>query len=238
MILKRWWLGLLELLLPRVCCGCGERLATGERLVCARCQLTLPLETNRDWDFNRRKRAWGDHPALAHVGALTRYERTNVSAELVRSLKFHRRYELGAWMGRVAVLSLRDTGLFEGVEVLIPIPLTRRRLHTRGFNQAEKIADGLAGELHIPVRTDVLRRLRYQESQTHFMLTKRRDNVQGIFELLTDEGLRGKHVMIVDDVITTGATMLAAIEALERVPDIRISVFAWAWAPVPAGSQT
>ena len=229
--LRGWWQGLLELLLPRVCCSCGERLAAGEELVCAQCQLTLPLEGNHDWDFNRRKTAWGDHPALCHVGALTRYERSNTSAALVRSLKFHRRYELGAWMGRVAVLSLRDTGLFEGVEVLIPIPLTRRRLRSRGFNQAEKIADGLAAELHVPVRTDVLRRLRYQESQTHFMLTKRRDNVQGIFQLLTDEGLRGKHVMIVDDVITTGATMLAAIEAMETVPDIRISVFAWAWAP-------
>lgn len=228
---KGFWQGLLEVLLPRVCCSCGQRLATGEELVCARCQLTLPLETNHDWDYNRRKTAWGDHPALCHVGALTRFERTNSAAALVRSLKFHRRHELGAWMGRVAVVNLRDTGLFEGVEVLIPIPLTRRRLHTRGFNQAEKIADGLAENLHVPVRTDVLRRLRYQESQTHFMLRQRHDNVQGIFQRLTDEGLQGKHVMIVDDVITTGATMLAAIEALEQVPDIRISVFAWAWAP-------
>ena len=233
MVLKRWGREVLELLFPRQCCGCGQRLASGEQLVCMECQCCLPLETLRDWEFNRHKVALGTHPALFRVGALTRYDRTNISAELVRSLKFRRRHELGKWMGRVAAELLGDTGLFEGVDMLVPIPLTARRLHRRGFNQAEKIADGLSAALGIPVRTDVLQRLRYQESQTHFLRAQRHDNVQGIFRRLTDEGLAGRHVMIVDDVITTGSTMHAAIEALESVPGIRLSVFAWAWVPIP-----
>ena len=120
MILKRWGREVLELLFPRQCCGCGQRLASGEQLVCMECQCCLPLETLRDWEFNRHKVALGSHPALFRVGALTRYDRTNISAELVRSLKFRRRHELGNWMGRVAAELLGDTGLFEG----------RRRLPT------------------------------------------------------------------------------------------------------------
>ena len=129
MMLKRWGREVLELLFPRQCCGCGQRLASGEQLVCMECQCCLPLETLRDWEFNRHKVALGTHPALFRVGALTRYDRTNISAELVRSLKFRRRHELGNWMGRVAAELLGDTGLFEGVDMLVPIPLTARRLH-------------------------------------------------------------------------------------------------------------
>lgn len=228
----------LDLLFPRLCGGCGERLALDERLVCARCQLALPLESQRDWDFNRRRALWDDHRQLVRMGALARYARDNVASELVRSLKFRRHYALGDWMGRTAVALLGDTNLFEGVDVLIPIPLTPARQHLRGFNQAEAIARGMAAELHIPVRTDVLVRLRDRESQTHFSLRRRLENADHVFALRTGEGLQGLHIMLVDDVMTTGTTMLGALEVLEQLPDVRISTFAWAWAHLPAPAHT
>ncbi len=223
-----------DLLFPRLCCGCGERLSIGERLVCAHCQTTLPLEPNRDWSFNRRKTLWHDHDRLMRMGALTRYERGNVASEIIRNLKFHRHYELGDWMGRTAVQLLRDTDLFDGVEFLVPIPLTARRQRSRGFNQAASIAQGMAAELCIPVRTDILKRLRDRESQTHFALAQRLDNADHVFSLLSDSDVAGHHLMIVDDVMTTGTTMLGALSVLEALPDTQISTFAWAWAYVPA----
>lgn len=234
---REWIRSLTDLLFPRLCCGCGERLALGEQLVCSRCQLSLPLETNHDWDFNRRKALWIDHERLVRMGALTRYQRGNVASELVRSLKFRRHYLLGEWMGRTAVQLLRHTNLFEGVEVLVPIPLTRQRRFLRGFNQAEAIARGMASELGIPVRTDVLRRIYDRESQTHFTLAQRLENADHVFALQSDSDLAQRHVMVVDDVMTTGTTMLGAIEALEAVPTVRISTFVFAWVYMPAAAH-
>ena len=231
---REWFQGLTDLLFPRLCCGCGERLALGEQLVCSRCQLSLPLETNHDWDFNRRKALWMNHERLVRMGALTRYQRGNIASELVRSLKFRRHYLLGEWMGRTSVQLLRHTNLFEGVEALVPIPLTKHRQHQRGFNQAEAIARGMAAELNIPVRTDVLRRIYDRESQTHFTLVQRLENADHVFSLQSDRDLAHRHVMVVDDVMTTGTTMLGAIEALEKVPTVRFSTFAFAWAYMPA----
>ena len=227
-----WIRSLGDMLFPRLCCGCGERLSIGEHFVCSTCQLHLPLEINHDWQFNQRRMIWSDHLQLFSVAALTRYERENIASHIVRSLKFHRRYELGDWMGRTAVLLLRDTGLFEGVDVLVPIPLSKRRLRSRGFNQAEAIAKGMTAALNIPVRTDVLKRMKDRESQTHFSVPQRLENADKVFHLNSTEGLQGKHVMIVDDVMTTGTTMLGAIELLEQVPDVRISTFAWSWVSV------
>ena len=230
---KKWIYSLVDLLFPRLCCACGERLAIGENFVCASCQLQLPLEVNHDWRYNRRRVIWSDHPQLVRMGALTRYERGNRASMIVRNLKFRRQYELGSWMGRIAVQRLKESGLFEDVDLLIPIPLSKRRLHSRGFNQAELIARGMADELGIPVRTDVLERIVARESQTHFAVPERLGNAENVFKLMNSEGLQGKHVMLVDDVMTTGTTMLGAIEVLEVIADVRISTFTWAWAYMP-----
>ena len=227
--IERWCQSCADFLLPRLCAGCGRQLALQERLVCAHCQLTLPLETNHDWLFNHRKMLWSDHTALQRMAALVRYERDNIASEIVRSLKFRRQYKLGDWMGRTAVKLLDDTGLFSDIDFLVPIPLTRQRLHVRGFNQAEAIARGISAESGIPLCTDVLRRLREKESQTHFTFVERLSNADHVFAASNYEALTNRHIMIVDDVMTTGATMLGAITALETIPDIHISTFAWAW---------
>ncbi len=223
-----------DMLLPKSCCCCGKRLTDDEELVCPDCKHALPIEASFDWEFNRRKIAWHEHSCVLRVGALARYERGNVASQLVRALKFHHHYELGEWMGHTSVQLLKETGLFEGVEMLVPIPLTKKRFLTRGFNQAETIARGMADELKISMRTDVLQRMGYRESQTHFMTNQRAANAQGNFKLINQEGLQGRHIMLVDDVITTGATMLNAISAMENIPEVRLSAFAWAWAYMPA----
>ena len=194
--------------------------------------LSLPWERRYEWVYNWRTVIRDRHPVIQRMGALMRYDRQNGAAHIVRELKFHRHYELGAWMGRLAVKRLRMTGLFDGIDVLLPIPLTKARLHTRGFNQSEKIAEGMAAELGIDVCTDALRRIREIESQTHFTLDERWENAKDIFALTAKAWtLAGRHVMIVDDVMTTGRTMLSAIEELEKIPSIRLSTFAWAWIP-------
>ncbi len=193
--------------------------------------LNLPWEHQHNWVYNRRMSIASQHPCLERMGALLHYKRGNIASRVVRTMKFHRRLDLATWMGRLAVEQLRETGLFDGVECIVPIPLTRAREHYRGFNQALLMGEAMATELGIGV-CNALQRIRETESQTHFRAAQRMENAKDIFRLTeVAQQLRGQSVMIVDDVMTTGRTMLSAIEELEKVPDIRLSTFAWAWVP-------
>jgi len=226
-----------DMFLPRFCSGCGQRLALGEELVCSECIATLPLEVNYNWEYNQRMNRWATHERLVRVGAFTRYEHDNSAAHIIRSLKYNRRYLLGPWMGRTAAQHLASSGLFDGVDALVPLPLTPARRRYRGFNQAELIAQGMSEVLGVPVLTKVLKRTADRESQTHFSLQGRLTNASHVFEVDEVEGLGQKHLMLVDDVMTTGTTMLGAIEALEAHTDVSISCFAWAWVTLSKSSM-
>ena len=229
------WNSLLDLLLPRLCCGCSQPLARTEQFVCPHCLMQLERDTEWDWQTNRRILLWREHETLQRLGAFAFFRRKSIAANMVHEMKYFGQHELGVWMGRLAATELKDSGLFDGVELLVPIPLTWRRRLRRGFNQAERIAAGMSQVLDIPVETGVLRRLRNRESQTHFTLRERLDNASHVFGLTKDAALRAsnKHVMIVDDVMTTGTTMLSAIQAMESLPGIRLSAFAWSWVHLP-----
>lgn len=163
------------------------------------------------------------------MGALCIYLRDNAAARLVHEVKYARNYELGLWMGRLAARRLGSSGLFEGVDALVPLPLSGKRRRHRGFNQAEAIAEGLGQELGIPIRDDLLFRKADRESQTHFRLADRFRNGQDIFSLVDGADARDCHLMLVDDVLTTGTTMMSAVTELEKLPGVHISTFAWAW---------
>lgn len=222
---------LQEFFFPRQCVVCGQRLALGELYVCPACLLKLPFEEEMDWRMNRHILRWrGEHPALAKCGALCIYRRENSVARLVHEMKFTRDHDLGRWLGRMAARRLAPTGLFDDIDALVPLPLSRQRRRRRGFNQAESIAHGISEELGLPVRTDLLVRHQDRESQTHFRLPDRFRNGRNLFSLAEGAAVaQGQHLMLVDDVMTTGATIMGAVGVLESFSDIRISTFTWAW---------
>lgn len=223
---------LLDLLMPRTCASCGCRLALDEVHVCAACMLSLPIETNHDWHHNLHTAKWADHEGVVAAGAFTRYTHNGIAAHIIHSLKYYRRPALGQWMGQLAARQLQPTGLFDGIDAIVPLPLAPQRHRRRGFNQGELIAQGMAEELHLPVQTGLLRRTGAFESQTHFSYAERLENAKDAFSLangLNTDALSGHHFLLVDDVITTGATMLSAITALEQIPDVRFTAFGWAW---------
>ena len=230
--LRRLYLSILDLLAPRTCGGCGCRLTLDEQQVCVSCQLTLPRESSHDWLNNRRMAEWVAHEAVVAAGAFARYSQGNIAAHIVHSLKYYRRTGIAQWMGRTAAQELRPTGLFDGVDAILPLPLSPRRHRRRGFNQSELIANVMAAELELPVLTGLLKRTGAFTSQTRFTYAERLENASHAFALadgLDITAYAGRHLLLVDDVITTGATMLSAITALEAIPDIRLTVFGWSW---------
>ena len=228
--IHRLWASLTDLAMSCHCPSCGRRMALDEEPLCAQCMLRLPWENNYDWIYNPRMVAAADHPCLQRVGALMRYNHGNVAAKVVQSLKFNRNITLASWMGRLAVSRLRSTSLFDGIEALVPTPLSSRRQRLRGFNQALLLAQAMGDELRLPVCSDIVRKIKEVEPQTHLTTSQRLENLKGAYALTSNaDSLRDKHIMLIDDVITTGSTFTSVISELEKVQGLRVSVFAWAW---------
>lgn len=225
---SRLYCSIADLFFPRYCMGCDTRLSVDERLVCSACSRDL-FRLQLDWTDNFRLESWFADLPVKRVAGFTLFKQGGRAATLVHQLKYNRHPEMGEWMGRIAATELTASGLFEDVDMIIPIPLSSQRFRQRGYNQAEQIARGISSVTTIPIRTEFLKRTADRVSQTHLGREARMDNATQIFKLDTPDELKDKHVMIVDDVMTTGTTMDSAVMMLKNVPGISISIFAWAW---------
>lgn len=219
---------LADLFFPRFCMGCGNRLRADETQVCPVCASRL-FRLRLDWTDNFRLESWFAVLPVSRVVGFTLFKQGGLAATLVHQLKYNGHPDLGVWMGRLAASELLATGAFSGVDLILPIPLSRLRFRHRGYNQAERIAAGISQVTGIPLRNDVLKRVVNRESQTHLNREQRMTNTIDVFRLDRPDAVVGHHVMLIDDVITTGTTMDGAIRLLKDIPQIRISVFAWAW---------
>lgn len=215
----------LELFYPRLCVGCGKKLYRDERFVCLECLSSLPLTQDHESAGNFVEQHLYGRPYIESATALMLYEKESVPQKLLHEIKYHGAKELARSLGRMLGRDLRG-GRFSSVDMIIPVPLHPNRLKWRGYNQSEWIAMGLSEELDVPVRADFVERVTETSTQTKKNAEERWKNVQGIFSLKKDapvRELRGRHLLVVDDVITTGATLMACAAALASVDDVKIS---------------
>ncbi|MBO4906425.1 MAG: ComF family protein [Bacteroidaceae bacterium] len=222
----------IDLILPRRCVACGSVLAYHEYHICPWCAKRIAYNPISNWELNNRISQWYHIRELQRVAAYTIYERDSVVARIIHQLKYGHKYELGEWMGRMAASELDSTHLFDGVDALVPIPLSRQRQRKRGYNQSELIAIGISKLTGIPVWSNILERTVNNTSQTRVEFWQRYTNAKNIFRLKPSVDrslLEGKHLMVVDDVMTTGTTLFSAIMVLRHIADVNISTFSWAW---------
>ena len=190
--------GFVELFYPRLCVGCGRKLFHDERFLCVECLSSLPLMM---------------------------YEKESAPQKMIHEIKDHGAKELAKSMGSMLGRELRN-GRFASVDMIVPVPLHPKRLKWRGYNQSEWIAMGLSRELGVPVRTDLVERVVETSTQTTKNAEERWSNVKGIFSLkqtVQPRDLEGRHLLIVDDVITTGSTLMACAAAFSHVDNVKIS---------------
>lgn len=221
-----FWTRLFDLIAPRCCAACGNRLAESERHVCLNCLLALPRThyAEQPYDNPMAQLFWGHFP-VEKVAAWFFYQPSSPFSGMIHELKYRRQREIGHFIGRVAAEELSKNHFFDDIDLLIPIPLTKRRQRQRGYNQSLEIARGISDVTGIPVREKVVVRTRFEESQTHKSAKERRENVSGVFELVDSEVISGFHVMVIDDVITTGSTMISCCQELQKAKSVAISVF-------------
>ena len=225
------WSRLLDFVSPRRCAVCGGRLAPTEHGLCSACLLRLPRTAT--WltpsDNEVARLFWGRLP-VCRAAAFFYFERRSEAARAIYEMKYHGRPDTGYDLGRLAAAEMGAAGFFSGIDVVVPVPLARRRLRQRGYNQSEYIARGVASAAGLPVETRAVRRTVFTQSQTRLSHRERADNVEGAFSPADTNRLHGRHVLMVDDVVTTGATLAACGAALAGVPGVRLSVMALGFA--------
>lgn len=228
MIMKRiWkiWNELLNLFYPNVCLLCRKPLIEGEEQICLHCLCNLPRTRFHLQKENPVEQLFIGKITVLHASSFLYYEKGSPVQQLIHSLKYYDNKELAYLLGRLYARELQkaNSPLCQA-DYLIPVPLHPGKLRQRGYNQSERIAAGISSILHIPVEINVLSRHVQTESQTHKTVFDRWLNVKEIFSISGFIHLEGQHLLLIDDVITTGSTIAACAEALSSIPGVQISL--------------
>lgn len=222
---------LLEIIFPRYCRVCGDRLSKSEQEMCAACLQKLPrIRSTLTEASEVEKLFWGLLP-IVRGDSLFYYEKGSPYGKLLFHLKYYNHPATGEFLGRYAATELKARGFFDGIDLLVPLPLSPKRERKRGYNQSDYIARGIAAVTGLPIENHCVVRRISNESQTHMNRIERWENVKGIFQVTNPSPLQGKHLLLVDDVLTTGATLRSCgNEILSLLPDVRLSIFTLAMA--------
>ena len=215
---------LINLLFPRTCAACGNLLLEGEDTVCTTCRFLLPKTGYEQHSDNPLAQIFYGQMPFNAVMAEFFFSKTGKVQHLIHGLKYHHCRENGIFLGQEIGKSLLQAHDYQGIDFIVPIPLHPKKEKIRGYNQSHVIAEGISEILNIPIAENCLVRRVFTDTQTKKSREDRWQNVKDIFEVKNPEKLKGKHVLLVDDVLTTGATLMAAGKALMQVEGIKISV--------------
>lgn len=226
-IINEWLDPLLCVIYPNLCEVCGRTLVPGETVFCTHCYLSMPRYNHFHDPFNEiHRRLFSSYSHMDHAGALYAYHRHDVYAKVIHKMKYGNRPDIGEKLGRIIAREADAVGFFTGVDLLLPVPMHWWKELHRGYNQSKEIALGIKSVTGIPVGKNLKSGFK-QDTQTKKNAKMRWKNTEGIYSVKHPEQLEGKHVMLIDDVITTGATLLHCVEALtQSVNDIKVSACA------------
>ncbi|MBQ7421540.1 MAG: ComF family protein [Prevotella sp.] len=221
----------LDIVAPRSCLICGRRLSVTEEAICTSCNMRLPRTgfASEPHENEMARLFWGRIP-VERCAAWIRFEPKSQVSNIIYQMKYYGHSEIGMQLGNMVARDFDGMGFFEGINAILPIPLTRKRERQRGYNQSLEFARGVSEVTALDIENKAVRRKSFRGSQTRKDWWERQDNVEGVFELMDSEQIHGKHILIVDDVLTTGATVAACARELLKAEGVKISVLTLAFA--------
>lgn len=219
--LAKWLKSALDIVYPDLCCICGADLVHPEVHLCTSCLFDLPYITTTGPDVTKLQKLFTGRVEIQVVHSLLNYQKGNQVQDLLHIIKYKSRPGLATHLGRVLAQAMpKDHTLTH----IVPLPLHPKKERKRGFNQSKAIASGIAEVLGLPVSTDIIRRRVYNESQTGFSKYDRYNNVRSIFEVIKPPSAEKPHFLLIDDVLTTGATIESCASELLSIPHAMVSV--------------
>lgn len=221
--------GWLDWLFPSYCAGCNQQRTRPDQPICYRCLAELPYtEYEQQQDHALEKLFWGRIP-LQSVTSTWSLKQDSALQHCLHQLKYHHRPSIGIYLGRLAGERLKQHSRYRSIDALIPLPLHPSKKRKRGYNQAERICQGLSQATGIPVWDQIVLRNQSTETQTRKDRGQRWNNMEGKFSLKNSQPAINKHLLLVDDVLTTGATLEACGQTLLQIPGIQLSLFSLAY---------
>jgi ComF family protein len=230
MFLKQWRADLVALLFPNLCNGCGTPLFNSEHLICSKCIYDLPFTDYHTYAENRvAKQLWARVPLNAAM-ALLYFRKAGKVQNLIHHLKYKNQTEIGVILGKKLGERIKTSPLYAGIDLIIPVPLHPKKFKIRGYNQSKFIAEGISEALSIPFDEQSLLRVKSTESQTKKSRYSRYENMREVFKAFDNNTIANKHILLVDDVLTTGATLEACVLQLLENGAKKVSIATLAYA--------
>lgn len=223
MSLRSYFYDFLGLLYPNLCLACEKNTPTKGNVICLSCQYYLPktkFHLERENRFTER--FWGRVPIDAGA-ALYFFTKGSRTQNLIHKLKYEGKTKVGIKLGNLYGKMLKDSPYFSNVDLIVPVPLHPKKEQQRGYNQSDLFAKGLSEEMEVPWSKKALIRTAMTETQTKKSRSARVKNVNDVFQVNQPKRLKGKHILLVDDVMTTGATLEACATKILTVGDVKIS---------------
>lgn len=223
MTLRELFENVVNLFYPRVCAACGDTLLKDEETVCLKCRYLLPKTGYELHADNPLAQMFYGRVRFHAVTACFFFAKQGKVQHLIHELKYKGNWEAGVFLGQQLGESLKNATLFQGIDYLVPVPLHPKREKKRGYNQSLMIARGIAEVTGIAIGDRFLVRGVNTATQTKKSKEERFQNVKDIFQVCHAEELQGKHILLIDDVLTTGATLESCAHKFEDIPGITIS---------------
>ena len=221
---------IINLFFPKVCSGCSSFLLTNENVICSVCRHDIPLTNHHlNPENDAFKKFYGRIPVM-HTSALFYFHKKGIVQELIHNLKYKGHEEIGAILGEWYAEDLKTIDLLQSVDEIIPVPLHRRKLKERGYNQVTAFGKALSSGLNIDYNDSILVRNVYSKTQSKKNLLGRIEGIESTFDVSFTEKDHNKHFLLIDDVITTGSTLEACSRALLKIPGAKISIICMAMA--------
>jgi len=214
----------IALLYPEICIGCGDALLHNDRMICLKCSIDLPHTHFESVNENPIERLFWFKVKIEEATSGYFFSKKSKIQNMIHSFKYNGNDLAAEFMGELLAETLIKSSRFKSIDAIIPVPLHPLKLKKRGYNQAEKIAIGMSRILESPVDTHSLIREQHSDTQTKKALFNRWENVSSIFKITSSNTLENKHILLVDDVITSGSTIESCANQILQISNTKVSI--------------
>jgi ComF family protein len=214
----------VHLFFPHVCTGCGSDVLNNSHQLCLRCLSELPVTNFFSQPGNPVEKKFYGRLPVRNAGSGFFFTKDSIIETLVYELKYKGNKDIGFYLGQLVGKFLAENNRFEEADMLIPLPLNAKRHKKRGYNQASALCNGIASVWKIPVMENAVIRKVNTETQTHRGRITRWENMEGVFAVAEPSIIQDKHILLVDDIITTGASLEACGSEILKVPGTALSI--------------
>jgi len=215
---------LLKLLFPDLCYGCKQLLLRNETILCVNCRHEIPYTYHHKIKDNDTTKKFYGLINIEFGISMLYFHKNGITQNLIHNLKYRGHQEIGAFLGNLYAAELSSFEEMKTISAIIPVPLHPKRLKKRGYNQIDTFCIALSEKLEIPYNCSLLERKKYTQTQTKKNKLQRQKIVSDTFAVRFSEKDHGQHFLLVDDVITTGATIEVCAKALLKIPNSKVSI--------------